>query len=260
MFLISVGKISIYLMLEELIHIAVMRDSVLLLQCTWGSQSSALLQGVGWFVIGVSVQCIGPVFKSQEVSELLLGCPDPLICYRYAVLRSRYKITNTPLKNPGEIICVILTTLLNGSYQNIRLLHKPVPYVGYAIPILRVISLILPRSRTGKVWFYTSTSNKRAARPKLYTKSLTRDLKLMYSRFTLVIISINLNSSQLNMFREIILPIFRSTRLCVTACGVMHTPRCCRPKAGNIVGCALHLVNDFVYSFGRAALLLLVEV
>ena len=35
------------------------------------------------------------------------------------------------------------------------------------------------------------------------------------------------NSSQLNMFREIILPIFRSTRLCVTACGTMH-PRCCR--------------------------------
>ena len=41
------------------------------------------------------------------------------------------------------------------------------------------------------------------------------------------------------MFREIILPIFRSTRLCVTACGVMHPPRCCRPKAGNIVGCAV---------------------
>ena len=35
------------------------------------------------------------------------------------------------------------------------------------------------------------------------------------------------------MSREIILPIFRSTRLCVTACGVMHSPRCCRPKAGN---------------------------
>ena len=33
------------------------------------------------------------------------------------------------------------------------------------------------------------------------------------------------------MFREIILPIFRSTRLCVTACGIMH-PRCCRPVAG----------------------------
>ena len=53
----------------------------------------------------------------------------------------------------------------------------------------------------------------------------------MYSRFRLVRISINLNSSQLNMFREIILPIFRSTRLCVTACGVMHTPRCCRPAS-----------------------------
>ena len=54
------------------------------------------------------------------------------------------------------------------------------------------ITLILRRSRTGTVWFYTSTSNKRAARQKLYTKSLTRDLKLMYSRFTLVRISINL--------------------------------------------------------------------
>ena len=30
------------------------------------------------------------------------------------------------------------------------------------------------------------------------------------------------------MFRAIILPIFRSTILCVTACGIMH-PRCCRP-------------------------------
>ena len=40
--------------------------------------------------------------------------------------------------------------------------------------------------------FYTSTSNKRAAQPKLYTKSLTRDLKRMYSRLTLVRISINL--------------------------------------------------------------------
>ena len=32
------------------------------------------------------------------------------------------------------------------------------------------------------------------------------------------------------MFREIILPIFRSTRLCVTVCGIMD-PRCCRPVA-----------------------------
>jgi len=54
------------------------------------------------------------------------------------------------------------------------------------------LTLILRRSRTGTVWFYTSTSNKRAAQPELYTKSLTRDLKLMYSRLTLVRISINL--------------------------------------------------------------------
>ena len=31
----------------------------------------------------------------------------------------------------------------------------------------RMLTLILRRSRTGTVWFYTSTSNKRAARPKL---------------------------------------------------------------------------------------------
>ena len=54
------------------------------------------------------------------------------------------------------------------------------------------LTLILRRSRTGTLWFYTSTSNKTAARPKLYTKSLTRDLKRMYSRLTLVRISINL--------------------------------------------------------------------
>ena len=54
------------------------------------------------------------------------------------------------------------------------------------------LTLILRRSHTGTVWFYTSTSSKRAARPKLYTKSLTGDLKLMYSRLTLVRISINL--------------------------------------------------------------------
>jgi len=32
------------------------------------------------------------------------------------------------------------------------------------------------------------------------------------------------------MFRAIILPIFSSTRLCVTACGIMH-PRCYRQDA-----------------------------
>ena len=41
------------------------------------------------------------------------------------------------------------------------------------------------------------------------------------------------------MFREIILPIFRSTRLCVTACGIMH-PWCCRPPALYLLWPALH--------------------
>ena len=39
------------------------------------------------------------------------------------------------------------------------------------------------------------------------------------------------NSSHLSMFRAIILPIFKDTRLCVTACGIMHS-RCCWPVAG----------------------------
>ena len=44
------------------------------------------------------------------------------------------------------------------------------------------------------------------------------------------------------MFRAVILPIFRSTRLCVTACGIMH-PQCCRPPAGNIEGTLYHNCN-----------------
>ena len=64
--------------------------------------------------------------------------------------------------------------------------------IKYTAKCMGDLALILPRSRTGTVWFYTSTSNKRAARPKLYTESLIRDLKHMYSRFTLVRISIKL--------------------------------------------------------------------
>ena len=41
------------------------------------------------------------------------------------------------------------------------------------------------------------------------------------------------------MFQAMISPIIRSTRLCVTACGIIH-PRCCRPVAGNIVGALYH--------------------
>jgi len=41
------------------------------------------------------------------------------------------------------------------------------------------------------------------------------------------------------MFRAIILPIFMSTRLCVTVCGIMHA-RCCQPPAGNIARVLYH--------------------
>ena len=36
------------------------------------------------------------------------------------------------------------------------------------------------------------------------------------------------------MFQAIILPIFRNTRLCVTACGITH-PQCCRQHRGCII-------------------------
>ena len=44
---------------------------------------------------------------------------------------------------------------------------------------------------------------------------------------------------QLNMFWAVILSIFRSTRLCVTACGIMQ-PWCCVQPAGDIMGALYH--------------------
>jgi len=41
------------------------------------------------------------------------------------------------------------------------------------------------------------------------------------------------------MFQAIILPIFRKTGLCVTACCIMHL-RFCRPGAVNVVGALYH--------------------
>ena len=40
------------------------------------------------------------------------------------------------------------------------------------------------------------------------------------------------------MFRALIPPIFKSTRLCVTACGITH-PRCCRPDGRQNRGCII---------------------
>jgi len=47
------------------------------------------------------------------------------------------------------------------------------------------------------------------------------------------------------MFREIILPIFKNTKLCVTACGIIH-PWCCRPVAGNIGGALYYKLQHTV--------------
>ena len=91
-----------------------------------------------------------------------------------------------------ELLSEFVDVTLPGDFE-VRGRPEKLTKIFYVLLTVHLsITLILPRSRTGTVWFYTSTRNKRAARPKLYTKSLTRDLKLMYSRFTLVRISINL--------------------------------------------------------------------
>ena len=91
----------------------------------------------------------------------------------------------------------LVTTFCRGAMtERSGALQEDPLYMSYAEIAAKYVSvaltLILRRSHMGMVWFYTSTSNKRAARPKLYTKSLTGDLKRMYSRFTLVRISIKL--------------------------------------------------------------------
>ena len=107
--------------------------------------------------------------------------------------RSSYTFRNNIIKRE-RIVAFSDVTLCIGWFNITDVSKEPNPFFLKSCYFCRIVtlSLILRRSRTGTVWFYTTTSNKRAARPKLYTKSLTMDLKLMYSRFTLVRISINL--------------------------------------------------------------------
>ena len=107
--------------------------------------------------------------------------------YNWSETFVRTGFTQIPeLKKQGCPSFIALWIKFSRHYQYTRIL-----FIG-DFKMCRSLTLILRRSRTGTVWFYTSTSNKRAARPKLYTKSLTRDLRRMYSRLTLVRIYINL--------------------------------------------------------------------
>ena len=109
---------------------------------------------------------------------LSLPCHDKLAVW------ARYMIRRLPAKTKRVTVWLspeIWPRVLKWTKHQRALYHN-----------LPMLTLILRRSRTGTVWLYTSTSNKRAARPKLYTKSLTKDLKRMYSRLTLMRISINL--------------------------------------------------------------------
>jgi len=62
----------------------------------------------------------------------------------------------------------------NKTNANFELLNNPL--IKQKCKEKSQLSLILPRSRMGTVCFYTSTSNKRAARPKLH-KVINKGLK-----------------------------------------------------------------------------------
>jgi hypothetical protein len=125
----------------------------------------------GWMRAPAHVQTV--IEQVQNFDSWLLGRMITGICHRCQVTSYKCWISQ-----------VLLGVTLWDRVPNETNKLKPTRWM--------ILTLILRRSRTGTVWFYTSTSNKRTARPKLYTESLTRDLKRMYSRFTLVRISINL--------------------------------------------------------------------
>ena len=132
--------------------------------------------------------------------HLLPCCHVPLIYLKWpfftfiiVIILHYFSTVTDKLADPKKLLICILEVLNWISARTVSILRFFVVFSAYLdCPKDRTLTLILRRSCTGTVWFYTSTSNKRAARPKLYTKSLTMDLKLMYSRLTLVRISINL--------------------------------------------------------------------
>ena len=122
-------------------------------------------------------------------------CRKDVINYDYLLLIMQFVGLDAVLRSTHTylLIAVSRTYRTRKMTLNVSVWHSPASKGWYDVVWVKTcLTLILRRSRTGTVWFYTSTSNKRAARPKLYTESLTRDLKRMYSRLTLVRISINL--------------------------------------------------------------------
>ena len=118
-------------------------------------------------------------YSRPQWTSRLTCCPGLGICFRCSVSLWWFKY---------DLVSRLFMECRRVEGDCVRAIYSH----GRLSPIVTELTLILRRSRTGTVWFYTSNSNKRAARPKLYTKPLTRDLKLMYSRFTLVRISINI--------------------------------------------------------------------
>ena len=119
--------------------------------------------------------------------------------YTYvAIVTGQKYITNCDFHRSSTSILLSLHTTCRFRLRGLSFSHEHEILILLRISVTDValkdaeLTLLLRRSRMGTVWFYTSTSNKKAARPKLYTKSLTRDLKRMYSHLTLVRIFINL--------------------------------------------------------------------
>ena len=84
---------------------------------------------------------------------------------------------------PNHPLSIIGHYMFTNDAQNTAFLFDTLTALFRQFRTFCDLTLILRRSRTGTVWFYTSTSNKRAARPKLYTKSLTRDVCIVASHW-----------------------------------------------------------------------------
>ena len=154
---------------------------------------TAFLWAITQRVVVIAYRRFGTTCRSQLQGSTLkdiLSWPlkmEPIYCAETSVRNCRYSLRHNSEERSSRI-------LRGGSLNSSNICHLAISFQTRSLvdKWLIILILILRRSRTGTVWFYTSTRNKRAARPKLYTESLTRDLKRMYSRLTLVRISINL--------------------------------------------------------------------
>ena len=116
---------------------------------------------------------------SDECGGVMISFPRPGVQSDRVVLKGTKDYIEMAKQRIQEIVTDLVSQHSHAHDENTLQTILSLYPLSYRVPVReRYGSTLLPATR--------------AARPKLYTKSLTRDLKLMYSRFTVVRISINL--------------------------------------------------------------------